>query len=91
MKYTRAIINAIHNGELEKAEFEETEVFKLMIPKGVTKVPSEILDPSKSWANKEEFKTALNVLASEFRKNFDKYKSDNSARLLEGGPVLPAK
>ena len=91
MKHTRAIIDAIHNGELEKAEFHETEVFKLMIPKGVSRVPSEILDPSKSWSNKEEFKTTLNGLANEFKKSFDRYKSDNSARLLQGGPVTSTK
>ncbi len=88
MKHTRKIIDAIHNGELEKAEFTETEIFKLKIPKGVTGVPSEILDPSKSWTNKDEFKTTLTSLASEFTKNFEKYKTDTSDRLLPGGPQL---
>lgn len=88
MKHTRKIIDAIHSGELEKAEYTETEIFKLQIPKAVTGVPTEILDPSKSWANKEEFKTTLTNLAHEFNKNFDKYKNEKSERLLSGGPQL---
>jgi len=88
IKYTRAIIDAIHSGELEKAEFKETDVFKLRIPTAVTGVPSEILDPSQSWRDKEDFRTSLQKLATDFINNFGKYKNEKSDRLLAGGPQI---
>lgn len=88
IKHTRAIIDAIHSGELDKAEYTETDVFKLKIPKGVSGVPSEILDPSKSWKDQADFNTSLRNLGSQFVKNFEKYKTAKSERLIVGGPQL---
>jgi len=88
LKHTRAIIDAIHSGELEKAEYTETEIFKLKIPKGISGVPAEILDPAKSWKDKEEYKTSLSTLASLFVKNFNNYKNEKTERLLAGGPSI---
>ena len=45
LSYTRKIIDAIHSGELLKAQFRKTEVFGLEIPNAIEGVPSEILDP----------------------------------------------
>jgi phosphoenolpyruvate carboxykinase (ATP) len=73
---------------LNKAEFVETDIFKLQIPKGVTGVPAEILDPAKSWKDKEEYKASLNSLASLFVKNFNNYKNEKTERLLAGGPAI---
>jgi phosphoenolpyruvate carboxykinase (ATP) len=33
LKYTRAILDAIHSGELADAEYESLEIFNLSIPK----------------------------------------------------------
>ena len=88
IKHTRAIIDAIHSGELEKAEYTETDIFKLKIPKAVSGVPTEILDPAKSWTNKADFDHNLVALAKSFKKNFEKYKNEKSDRLLAGGPQL---
>ncbi|XP_073009088.1 phosphoenolpyruvate carboxykinase (ATP) 1-like isoform X1 [Typha latifolia] len=51
LQYTRKIIDAIHSGELLKANYEKTEVFGLEIPTEIEGVPSEILDPinTVSW------------------------------------------
>lgn len=88
LKFTRAIIDAIHNGELDKAEYEETEIFKLQVPKNVTGVPSEILNPGKSWKDNNEFKQSLRKLAEEFVLNFDKFTNEKSSRFISGGPQL---
>ena len=40
LKYTRRIIDAIHDGSLAKAEFKENPVFKLAIPTAVEGIPS---------------------------------------------------
>lgn len=88
LKYTRAILDAIHNGELSKAEYTESDLFKLKIPKGVTGVPSEILDPSQTWVDKTAFKTSITSLAEAFIKNSEKFKSENSKKFIPAGPQL---
>lgn len=72
LKYTRAIIDAIHSGELAKGEFERDEVFSLPFPTACPGVPSEILSPSKNWEDQAAFQAARTKLAAAFVKNFDK-------------------
>jgi len=49
---TRAIINAIHDGSLNNAEFETLPVFHLKYPKSLPGVDQKILNPKNTWANK---------------------------------------
>lgn len=72
LKYTRAIVDAIHNGELAKAKFENFPIFNLAIPTAVTGVPSEILDPVKVWPSKDAFQVEVEKLAGMFQKAFTK-------------------
>jgi len=90
LKYTRAIVDAIHSGELEKAEYRTDPVFKLSFPTSCPGVPDELLDPSSSWADKEAFKATQHELAELFGKNFDKYAAKASADIIKQGPSIPA-
>jgi len=56
LKYTRAILDAIHNGELPKVEYETYETFNLSVPKTCPNVPDELLNPAKSWTGTADFK-----------------------------------
>lgn len=49
LKHTRAIIDAIHSGELEQAEYQKFDVFDLNVPKSCSNVPGDILMPRNSW------------------------------------------
>lgn len=49
LKYTRAILDAIHDGSLSKVEYENFPTFNLQIPKSCNGVPDEILNPTKAW------------------------------------------
>lgn len=42
LNYTRAILDAIHSGELTKAEYETYDTFNLHVPTSCTGAPSEI-------------------------------------------------
>ena len=55
LRHTRRIIDAIHNGELGRAEYATTPIFNLHIPKAVTDVPDDILTPEQQWADKAAF------------------------------------
>lgn len=62
---TRKIIDAIHDGSLAKGQFEDFPVFNMQIPKAVSGVKSEILNPATSW-DKKEYDAALKSLADAF-------------------------
>ena len=83
LKYTRAILNAIHNGTLAKAKYENLEVFNLRVPVSCPGVPDEILNPGKAWqGSAAEFKSEISELAKLFSKNFDKYKDQASKEVI---------
>ncbi|KAJ3162377.1 Protein kinase C-like 1 [Geranomyces michiganensis] len=92
LKYSRAIIDAIHNGELTKsmsANPRKFPVFNLAIPAagGVKGVPDAILNPSEAWSDKKAFEKQVAALAGLFGKNFDKFGSAVE-NLKKAGPVL---
>ncbi|TPX45886.1 phosphoenolpyruvate carboxykinase (ATP) [Chytriomyces confervae] len=89
LKYSRAIIDAIHSGELDKVEFENYPVFNLSIPKTCTGVPSEVLNPSKSWMGTADSYTATTEkLAKLFIKNFAAYADKADHAVLQAGPSV---
>ncbi|WOO81979.1 Phosphoenolpyruvate carboxykinase (ATP) [Vanrija pseudolonga] len=87
LKYTRAIVDAIHDGSLANAEYENFPVFNLAIPKAVAGVPAEILDPAKAWQDKAAFKTEVTKLAGMFQKAYTKYEADIDPKIKAAGPV----
>lgn len=52
---TRAIIDAIHNGHLEKIPTYASDVFGLQIPESCPGVDTNILNPKNTWADKNLF------------------------------------
>jgi phosphoenolpyruvate carboxykinase (ATP) len=88
LKYTRAIVDAIHSGELARVDTRTDPIFGLPFPVSCPGVPSELLDPSSSWADKAEFGKTQAELAALFHKNFDKYASECSAEVIACGPKV---
>lgn len=88
LKYTRKIIDSIHDGSLAKAKFENFGVFNLQIPTAIEGVPENLLNPATSWPDKGAFKTELHKLAEMFNTNFEKYAGDVSAEVAGAGPKL---
>merc|ERR1712157_134274 len=55
LKYTRQLIDAIHDGSLANVEWEEMPGFGLLMPKsGIKDVPKEILRPEEAWVKNEK-------------------------------------
>ncbi|CEP20868.1 unnamed protein product [Cyberlindnera jadinii] len=88
LKYTRAILDAIHDGSLANAEFETFPVFGLQIPKAVGSVPPEILNPLKTQTDLEGFNKEVRGLAELFSENFKGYSSEATAEVIAAGPTL---
>ncbi len=53
IKATRACINAILDGSIQGAEFDQTRFFKLHIPKELSGVDSQLLNPRNAWPIKK--------------------------------------
>ena len=90
LKYTRAIVDAIHSGELAKADIAVDPVFRLAYPTSCPNVPAALLDPSTSWVDKDEFAATQAELAGLFQKNFAKYASQATPEVIAQGPGQPA-
>ena len=90
LKYTRAILDAIHDGSLAKEEYEVLPIFNLQIPKAVgDKVPASLLNPSKNWAEGEaKYTSNVKSLANLFVENFKTYQDKATEQVLAAGPQL---
>lgn len=89
LKYTRAILDAIHQGTLRRGEFEMYGVFGLSIPTSVNGVPRDILHPQRAWQGvPEEFEASLVNVAQMFNKNFEQFKDEASPETCQAGPSL---
>ncbi|KAH0565120.1 hypothetical protein GP486_001488 [Trichoglossum hirsutum] len=86
LKYTRAILDAIHSGELVKSKFEAFGTFNLYIPTSVTGVPPQILNPRRSWkAGEVDFGVEVTNLAKLFVENFKKYEDEAGPDVVSAG------
>ena len=89
IKATRAIINAILNGDLEKATFTTIPFFDLSIPDVLEGVDGNILDPRNTYTDPTEWVRKARSLAALFIDNFRKYEdADEDKSLAAAGPVL---
>jgi len=86
LKYTRAILDAIHSGELARSEYETYETFNLQVPTSCPGVPDELLNPAKSWTGTADFKGEVNKLGVLFNENFKKYSDEATAEVIAAGP-----
>ena len=86
LKYTRSIITAILNGDLDNIEYNQTNIFNLMIPSSCNGVPSRLLNPINTWDDTDAFIDKANHLAGLFIENFKKYSDEASADILSAAP-----
>lgn len=88
LKYTRAIIDAIHSGELDEMETTIDPRFGLAVPVSCPNVPDELLVPKNTWADGDGYDRQANKLVRLFQKNFEKYKEGSSEAIVAAGPVI---
>ena len=88
LKYTRAILDAIHDGSLANAEYDQFApgVFDLRVPRAVNNVPSEVLNPANSWPDKAAFEAELKKLAGMFAEAFVTHEKEVNPEVLNAGP-----
>lgn len=87
LKYTRRMINAAINGELDYVAYETDPYFNLDIPKFCPDIPSELLDPKATWTHKDQYDETAKKLVKMFEENFKQY-SNFPDRVKNAGPHL---
>lgn len=89
IKDTRAIIDAILDGSIEKAETKIIPVFNLEVPTSLDNVKLDILDPRNTYANVSEWNNKAIDLASRFIKNFKQYTdNEEGVSFINAGPQI---
>ena len=86
IKHTRNLLNAALEGKLNNVEYRKDKLFGFEVPKTCPDVPSDVLDPSKSWGNVEEYWKKYDALAARFIENFKLFAKESSEDVLNAGP-----
>jgi phosphoenolpyruvate carboxykinase (ATP) len=87
LAYTRAMVQAALEGELDHVETIKDEIFGLEIPLHVPGVPDDVLQPQKTWADPEAYEKKAKELAAKFRENFKKFSNVPVEIEQLGGPL----
>jgi phosphoenolpyruvate carboxykinase (ATP) len=89
LPYTRAMVRAAIEGQLNKVEFEVDPAFGFTIPKSCPGVPPEFLRARDAWPAKAAYDKAAADLSARFAKNFEKFDAPENVR--NAGPKPPKK
>ncbi|AGY53633.1 Phosphoenolpyruvate carboxykinase [Bacteroidales bacterium CF] len=88
IKDTRAIIDAIIDGSIEKAETKHIPILNLNVPVKLNNV-TDILDPRSTYSDKSVWEEKAKSLAAKYIKNFEQYCDNDAAKaLVKSGPQL---
>ena len=89
LKYTRAMISAVLNGDLGSYRYEDYHihsVFGVAQPRSCPGVPTELLSPRATWDNDEEYYKTAFKLSNAFRNNFTQFEEVANEDIRRGGP-----
>lgn len=88
LSFTRAMITAAMNGELQDVSFVPHSVFGVDVPQSCPNVPDLILNPRDTWNDKDLYDKKAAELAQLFIKNFEKYADKANADILSSAPKV---
>lgn len=87
LTYTRAMVTAALNGEINKLPVKHHDIFNLNMPTSCPGVPDDVLDPRNTWSDKDRYDAAAKRLAALFVKNFEKFGSVQK-EIVDAGPKV---
>ena len=89
IKDTRAIIDSILDGSIEKAETKVIPIFNFEVPTSLHDVNPAILDPRDTYADASEWNTKAEDLGTRFINNFVQYTDNEEGKsLVKAGPQV---
>lgn len=88
LAYTRRMVNAALNGELNDVETEIEPFFGLAVPKHIEGIPNGVLNPRQTWEDKEAYDAQATKLVDMFIKNFKQFEDGVTDEIKAAGPKL---
>lgn len=85
---TRAIIDAIHSGELTRAPSVVDPTFGFEVPQECSHLDGDILNPRSTWLNQEAYDATAAKLAKLFHENFEQFVAQCSPAIAAAGPII---
>ena len=86
ISWTRNLLNAAINGNLDNVVFVKDERFGFEIPTTCKGVPDHILQPRETWDDENRYDNVANLLAQMFIENFQQYADGCSEEVIAAGP-----
>jgi phosphoenolpyruvate carboxykinase (ATP) len=86
LAHTRAIIAAALDGSLLIGPTRTDPMFGLVVPTSAPGVPSDVLDPRRTWADGAAYDAQAKKLADMFRANFAAFEDQVTPEVIEAGP-----
>jgi phosphoenolpyruvate carboxykinase (ATP) len=84
--YTRAMLTAALNGQLDNVQYHRHDVFNIDIPATCPGVPDSVLDPRNTWPDKAAYDEQAKKLAAMFIDNFKAFEKDVDPAVKAAGP-----
>jgi phosphoenolpyruvate carboxykinase (ATP) len=88
LKYTRAMVQAAIDGQLNQTDTILDKIFGLNIPLHVPGVPDDLLQPVKTWADPSSYYLKATELAEKFKSNFKCFENVPIEIERLGGPNI---
>ena len=88
IRWTRALLTAALDGDLDDVLFVEDPRFGFQVPTTCQGVPDNILQPRETWHDKERYDNVANLLAQMFIENFEQYAEGCSEEVLASSPKV---
>ena len=86
IRHTRNLLNAALEGKLADVKYRTDKLFGFEVPTSCPEVPGEILDPSTSWGNKDEYWKKYDALAARYIENFKLFREGCPKEVAAAGP-----
>ncbi len=86
LAYTRRMITAALNGELDEVPMNEEPFFGLQVPQHIPDVPDDILLSRNTWSNQDEYDAQAEKLVGMFKANFKQFEDLVTEEVKAAGP-----
>lgn len=86
LAFTRAMIKAALNGDLNEVDYFTDPFFGLNVPKSCPDVPNSILNPRDTWPNEAAYDERAKDLAERFKNNFAPFAAEAGEKVVNAGP-----
>ncbi|MEN8132547.1 MAG: phosphoenolpyruvate carboxykinase (ATP), partial [Pseudomonadota bacterium] len=89
ISHTRAMVDAVLNGELDDVSMRADPVFHFQVPQTCPGVPAEELDPAHNWPDPDAYVAKTHEVAEAFHNCFEQYEEMVPPEVAAAGPTVP--